>query len=162
MLNDLARAMKALDGKKRLHLLTARSHTYESLTDRSDASHRTSSPKTSMLHGMSNTLSYSSLHGWSLLCTTAFAVKVSKAQTPEAWQGSNLFVPPGSGHNSYQGTSTKFSTRDTQTHAWPSAHDQRGSTDHQWPAFFPSGDRTCKTRITFSRNMAMQPTARQP
>ena len=79
-----------------LHPLTAPSLTYESLTDKSDASHRTSSPKTSMLHGMSNTLSYSSLHGWSPPCTTAFAEKVSKARIPEAWQGSNPFVPPGS------------------------------------------------------------------
>ena len=37
-----------------------------------------------------------SLHGWFLPCTTASAVKVSKTQTPEARQGSNLFVPPGS------------------------------------------------------------------
>ena len=34
------------------------------------------------------------MHGWPLLCTTASAVKVSKTQTPEARQGSNLFVPP--------------------------------------------------------------------
>ena len=34
------------------------------------------------------------MHGWPLLCTTASAVKVAKTQTPEARQGSNLFVPP--------------------------------------------------------------------
>ena len=34
------------------------------------------------------------LHGWFLLCTTASVRKVSKAQTPEARQGSNLFFHP--------------------------------------------------------------------
>ena len=57
-------------------------------------------------------------------------------------------------HNSYQGTSTKLRTRNTRTHAWPSAHDQRRSADHQRPAFFPSGGRTGQTRFTFPRNMA--------
>ena len=50
----------------------------------------------------------------------------------------NLFVPPVPRHKSYKGTSTKLRSRNTRTHAWPSAHDQRGSADHQRPAFFPA------------------------
>ena len=58
-------------------------------------------------------------------------------------------------HNSYQGTSTKFRTRNTRTHAWPSPHDQRRNADHRRPAFFPSGGRTGQTRFTFPRDMAI-------
>ena len=37
-------------------------------------------------------------------------------------------------------------------------HQARGKQwDHQWPADLTSGDRTCKTRTIFSRNMALQP-----
>ena len=64
------------------------------LTNRSNALHRTLSPRTPMLHGMSTMLSFSSLHGCYLLCTPASAVKVLKTQIPEARQGSNLFLPP--------------------------------------------------------------------
>ena len=64
------------------------------LTNRSNALHRTLTPRTPMLHGMSIMLSFSSLYGCYLLCTPASAVKVLKTQIPEARQGSNLFLPP--------------------------------------------------------------------
>ena len=93
--------------------------------------------------------------GWFPLCTTAYAGKASKARTQELDRGqicSSHLVPR---HNSHQGTSTKRRTRNTRTHAWPSAHDQRRGADHQRPAFFPSGGRTGQTRFTFPRDMAM-------
>ena len=66
---------------------------------------------------------------WMIPPITAYAVKVSKARTPDRGQIYSSHLVPR--HNRYQGTSTKFRTRDTRTHAWPSAHDQRGSIDHQ-------------------------------
>ena len=119
--------------------------------------------KTSMWRGMSNTLSYSSLHGWFPLCTNSLrresvkstdsgSVTGVKSVRPTWFQDTTATrgPPPSSGQGSPE-----------PMHGLRLMIKEEALIISDQPSF-PPVCRTGQTGFTLPRNMAMQPTTYQP